>query len=116
MSEGPIYALNLFDIQDSDEYRIYAQRSLLAVRKYRGHVLALGKFHSAHAGDIPPRSVMILVEWESLESFQAFLADPGLTGLHPHRENGVANHVWHLFDKLADLRPVLEQHTDTTSA
>ena len=33
--------------------------------------------------------------------------DPRLADLHPHRVNGTKDYIWHLFDKLEDLRPVL---------
>jgi len=32
-----------------------------------------------------------------------FIAD-----LHPHREKGAGDYIWHLFDKLEDLRPILK--------
>jgi hypothetical protein len=31
-----------------------------------------------------------------------------LGDLHPHRVNGTRDYIWHLFDKLEDLRPVLK--------
>lgn len=34
--------------------------------------------------------------------------DPELADLHAHRENGTASYVWHLFDRLDDLRPLLK--------
>ncbi len=33
--------------------------------------------------------------------------DPALADLHPHRERGTSAYVWHLFDRLDDLRPIL---------
>ena len=38
-----LYALNLFDLADNDDYRAYSRRSLDAVREYGGSVVALGK-------------------------------------------------------------------------
>ena len=63
---------------------------------------------SAAQGDIEPREVMILVEWESREAFEHYCTDPDLADLHPHRENGTSEYIWHLFDRLEDLRPVLK--------
>jgi hypothetical protein len=37
-----------------------------------------------------------------------FCRDPTLTNLHAHRENGTSDYLWHLFDKLEDLRPLLK--------
>ena len=31
--------------------------------------------------------------------------------LHPHRERGGGDYVWHLFDRLEDLRPILTAST-----
>ncbi|WP_116364281.1 DUF1330 domain-containing protein [Parahaliea mediterranea] len=104
----PVYALNLFDVADRDEYLAYARRSTAEVERHGGHVVALGKFHEAVQGDISPRSVLILVEWESRQAFDNYRADPTLHDLHPHRENGTRSYIWHLFDKLDDLRPILK--------
>ena len=71
-------------------------------------LIALGKFHESVLGEITPRTVMILVEWESREAFESYRADPNLQDLHAHRVNGTSNYIWHLFDKLTDLRPILK--------
>lgn len=104
----PVYALNLFDITSKEEYSSYARRSLDEVHSHGGKVVSLGKFRESVQGDISPRTVLILVEWESKEAFESYCNDPLLTDLHPHRENGTANYIWHLFDKLDDLRPILK--------
>jgi hypothetical protein len=51
---------------------------------------------------------MIVVEWESKAAFDGYCGDPALADLHPHRENGTNGYVWHLFDRLEDLRPILQ--------
>jgi len=104
----PVYALNLFDITSKDEYLAYSRRSANEVRAHGGRVVALGKFREAAAGSIEPRTVLILVEWASKEAFDSYCNDPALEDLHPHRVNGTSNYVWHLFDKLDDLRPILK--------
>jgi uncharacterized protein (DUF1330 family) len=104
----PVYALNLFNVRDREEYLAYARRSPAAVASHGGRVVALGKFHESAQGDIEPREVMILVEWESREAFESYCTDPDLADLHPHRENGTSEYIWHLFDRLEDLRPVLK--------
>ena len=73
----------------------------------RGRVLALGRFRESRAGEITPRQVLILVEWESRAAFESYRQDPALADLHPHRERGASAYVWHLFDRLDDLRPLL---------
>jgi len=104
----PVYALNLFDVSNKDEYLEYARRSARDVPSHGGRVIALGKFRAAAAGGIEPRAVMILVEWESQEAFDSYCSDPALADLHPHRIHGTSNYIWHLFDKLDDLRPILK--------
>lgn len=104
----PVYALNLFNVADRDEYLAYSRRSAREVQAHGGRVVALGKFREAAAGEIAPRQVMILVEWESREAFAGYCSDPKIADLHPHRVNGTRDYIWHLFDKLEDLRPVLK--------
>jgi uncharacterized protein (DUF1330 family) len=102
-----VYALNLFNISSKEEYLAYSRRSAREVHAHGGRVIALGKFREAAAGEIAPRTVLILVEWESKEAFDSYCNDPQLADLHPHRVNGTSDYIWHLFDKLEDLRPLL---------
>lgn len=104
----PVYALNLFNVSNKDEYLAYSRRSAKEVKAHDGRVVALGKFRDAAAGDIAPRNVLIVVEWASMEAFESYCNDPDLADLHPHRVNGTDNYIWHLFDKLEDLRPILK--------
>lgn len=104
----PVYALNLFNVSDNDEYLAYSRRSASEVTAHGGRVIALGKFREAATGSIEPRTVLILVEWASREAFHSYCTDPDLADLHPHRVNGTKDYIWHLFDKLDDLRPVLK--------
>ena len=107
MSE-PVYALNLFDVSNKEEYLAYSRQSAREVLAHGGRVIALGKFREAAAGGIEPRTVLILVEWASKDAFDSYCNDPALKDLHPHRVKGTSNYVWHLFDKLDDLRPLLK--------
>jgi uncharacterized protein (DUF1330 family) len=104
-----VYALNLFDVADRAEYLEYARRSPAAVSAHGGRVVALGEFSEAIVGDIAPRQVLILVEWESRDAFDSYCNDPLLADLHPHREDGSSDYIWHLFNRLDDLRPILKQ-------
>jgi uncharacterized protein (DUF1330 family) len=105
---GPVYALNLFDISSKEEYLAYSRRSAKEVQAHGGRVVVLGRFSESVTGDIRPRSVIIVVEWASKEAFDSYCNDPSLVDLHPHRVNGTSNYIWHLFDKLEDLRPILK--------
>jgi uncharacterized protein (DUF1330 family) len=104
----PVYALNLFNIANRDEYLAYSRRSAKEVQSHGGRVVALGKFREAATGAMEPRTVMIVVEWESKEAFDSYCNDPKLADLHPHRVNGTRDYIWHLSDKLEDLRPILK--------
>src|SRR5262249_17276159 len=55
-------ALNLFNVSDRVEYMAYSRRSAREVQARGGRVVALGKFRESAAGEIKPRSVLILVE------------------------------------------------------
>ena len=105
---GPVYALNLFNVADRDEYLAYSRRSAKEVQAHGGKVVALGKFREAAIGDIKQRNVLILVEWKSKEALDGYCNDPKIAHLHPHREKGASDYIWHLFDKLEDLRPILK--------
>jgi uncharacterized protein (DUF1330 family) len=105
---APVYALNLFNVKDKAEYLAYSRRSAREVAAHGGRVVALGKFREAAAGEITPRDVLILVQWESKDAFDSYCNDPALADLHPHRVNGTRDYIWHLFDKLEDLRAVLK--------
>jgi uncharacterized protein (DUF1330 family) len=105
---APVYALNLFDVADRDEYLAYSRRSAREVAAHGGRVVALGRFRESVTGEIEPRQVMIVVEWESKDAFDSYRDDPALADLHPHREQGSSKYVWHLFDRLDDLRPLLK--------
>ena len=103
-----VYALNLFNVRNRDEYMAYSRRSAKEVQAHGGKVVALGKFREAAVGEITPRNVMIVVEWESREALESYIKDPKLADLHPHRINGTSDYIWHFFDKLEDLRPILK--------
>jgi uncharacterized protein (DUF1330 family) len=100
---GPVYALNLFNVADRAEYLAYSRRSSKEVEAHGGRVIALGRFQEAVAGDIKPRT-----KWKSKAAFDDYCTDPKIADLHTHREKGAGDYIWHLFDKLEDLRPILK--------
>ena len=51
---GPVYALNLFDVSNRDEYLAYSRRSAKEVQAHGGKVVAIGKFREAAAGELHP--------------------------------------------------------------
>jgi uncharacterized protein (DUF1330 family) len=108
LMEPAVYALNLFNVSNKGEYLAYSRRSAKEVAAHGGRVIALGKFRESATGDMAPRQVLILVEWPSKAAFESYCRDPALADLHRHRENGTSSYVWHLFDKLEDLRAILK--------
>ena len=106
-----LYALNLFDLSDNEDYRVYSRRSPEAVSRHGGVVVALGLHadHPAEVGDTVPRQALVLVEWRDRAAFDAFLTDPDLVELHPLRENGTRRYIWWMFDRIEDLRPLLRR-------
>ena len=104
---GPVYALNLFNITNKDEYLAYSRRSVDEVAAHGGRVIALGQYRESVTGDMTPREVMILVEWASRDAFDSYCNNPQLSSLHAHREQGTGDYIWQLFDRLDDLRPIL---------
>jgi uncharacterized protein (DUF1330 family) len=102
-----LYALNLFDLADNDLYRQYSRRSVAAVEKHGGRVVALGRLEADEGNsDVEPRSVMVLVKWPDRAAFDAFLEDPEHADLHPLREDGTRNYLWWTYERLEDLRPL----------
>jgi uncharacterized protein (DUF1330 family) len=102
-----VYALNLFDLAANDLYRQYSRRSVDAVGKHGGRVVALGKLSTdAPSNGGEPRQAMVLVEWPSPEAFKAFVDDPENADLHPLREDGTRNYLWWAYDRIEDLRPL----------
>jgi uncharacterized protein (DUF1330 family) len=107
-----LYALNLFDLADNQDYLSYSKRSVAAVQKHGGKVVALGRLDASAtplAGDTAPRQVMVLVEWPDAAAFDAFQRDPDHHDLHPLRENGTHNYLWWAYERLADLRLLLKR-------
>ena len=49
----PIYALNLFDVSDKDEYLAYSKRSAREVQAHGGRVIALGE-----VGELPKLEIL----------------------------------------------------------
>ena len=92
------YALNMFDVTDMDKYLAYFSRLPEAAPKYGGRMVTFGRFLNNVTGDLAPRQVLFVVEWDSKEAFNAFRDDPELADLHPLRENGTASYIWQTFE------------------
>ena len=110
-----LYALNLFDLAENDRSRRYSRRSVAAVSKHGGRVVALGRLAGAleTASGVRPRTVMILVEGPSREAFDALLEDPEHEDLRPLRQVGTRNYLRWAYERLEDLRPLFKETTRT---
>lgn len=97
-AQKKFYALNMFDVADVEKYLAYFSRLPEVAPQYGGRMVAFGRFRDNVAGDLAPRQVLFLVEWESEEAFNSFRDDPDLADLHPLRESGTASYIWHTFD------------------
>lgn len=58
-----------------------------------------------------PPLVMVVVQWPSPEAFAAFQDDADHQDLHPLRESGTQNYLWWTYERLEDLRPLLQPPT-----
>ena len=110
-----LYALNLFDLEENNLYRRYSRRSAEAVAKNGGKVVALETLEEALQSypGTEARTVMILVEWSSQESFRAFLDDPELKDLRLLREGGTRNYQWWIYERLEDLRSLFQAQLES---
>jgi uncharacterized protein (DUF1330 family) len=108
MNNSPVYALNLLNVKDKEEYLTYLKRSSKEVAARGGKVIAIGKYKEEETGDISPRQVFLLVEWGSHEALKKYREDPEMAELHSYRNNGTSDYILHVFDKLEDFRPILK--------
>jgi uncharacterized protein (DUF1330 family) len=100
-------ALNMFDVADVEKYLAYFSRLPEVAPQYGGRWVAFGRFRDHLTGDLAPRQVLLLVEWESEEAFNAFRDNPDLADFHPLREGGTASYIWQTFDGLDLFDPDL---------
>ncbi|PKM88020.1 MAG: DUF1330 domain-containing protein [Firmicutes bacterium HGW-Firmicutes-12] len=108
MNSTPVYAVNLLNVKDKEEYLTYLKRSSKEVAARGGKVIAIGKYREDESGDITPREVFLLVEWGSHEALKKYREDTDLAELHSYRNKGTSDYILHVFDKLEDFRPILK--------
>ena len=103
-----VYALNLFDLADNDDYVQYLRRTSAAVEKHGGRLTALGSLSvGAVSSGGEPRQVMVLAEWPSAEALEAFRRDPDHAEVHALRGSGTQRYLWWSYDRAEDFREVL---------
>ncbi len=97
-SAKKFYALNMFDVVHVEKYLGYFSRLPEVAPRYGGRMVTFGRFRNSVTGDLAPRQVLFVVEWDSEEAFNSFRDDPELADLHPLREDGTASYIWQTFD------------------
>jgi uncharacterized protein (DUF1330 family) len=73
------------DIVDQAAYPTYVPKAQAAVRAAGGKFLAAGGSVTAMDGD-PPKSRIVIQQWDSLEQFQAYRNSAAFKDLIPLRE------------------------------
>src|SRR3989442_8247100 len=73
---GPVYALNLFDIADREEYLAYSRRSVGEVERHGGRGVAPGRFSESGGGGGEPPPGFILLEGDSPGAVEKYPHDP----------------------------------------
>lgn len=115
-------ALNLLDVADLEKYLGYFSPSPEAAPQYGGRWMGFGRMPRHLTGDLAPRQVLLLVEWESEEAFNAFRNNPESADFHPLRDSGTTeSHIWQTFAGLHMFDPDLfvdekRSHTRTLAA
>jgi uncharacterized protein (DUF1330 family) len=73
----PIYVIEEIDVSNLDSYlREYAVKSLALVNASGGHRLVIGNGKITPIEGEPPKSRVVVLQWESMEKMQAWLNSP----------------------------------------
>jgi uncharacterized protein (DUF1330 family) len=96
-------------VTDVHTYLTYMSRLPETTEPYGARPIAFGRFLNHVAGDLEPRQILFLVEWESEEAFNRFRDDPDVADLHPLREDGTSasSYIWQTFEGIELLDPDL---------
>lgn len=106
----PVYALNLFDLADNDDYVQYLRRTSSAVEKHGGRLVALASLSAdAVSSGGEPRQVMVLAEWPSAEELEKFRDDADHAEVHALRGTGTQRYLWWSYDRAEDFREVMQR-------
>ena len=89
----PAYSVAEIDITDQAAYSAYVPKAQAAIKAAGGKILAAGGKITSVEGD-PPKSRVVIQQWDSLEKYQAYRSSAAFKDLLPMREK-VAK--WHTF-------------------
>jgi uncharacterized protein (DUF1330 family) len=92
-AKPPVYSVAEIDILDQAAYSTYVPKAQAAIKEAGGRILAAGGTVTTIEGD-PPKSRVVIQQWDSLEKYQAYRNSAVFKDLLPLRKK-VAN--WHTF-------------------
>jgi uncharacterized protein (DUF1330 family) len=81
----PVYSVAEIDVTDQAAYSTYLPKAQAAIKSAGGKVLAAGSTITAVDGE-PPKSRVVIQQWDSLEKFQAYRNSAAFKDLIPVRE------------------------------
>jgi uncharacterized protein (DUF1330 family) len=84
-AKPPVYSVAEIDIVDQAAYTSYVPKAQAAIKAAGGKLLAAGGKITTVEGD-PPKSRVVIQQWDSLEKFQAYRASAAFKDLLPTRE------------------------------
>jgi uncharacterized protein (DUF1330 family) len=81
----PAYSVAEIDIADQAAYSNYLPKAQAAIKAAGGKILAAGGKLTSVEGE-PPKSRVVIQQWDSLEKFQAYRNSAAFKELQPIRE------------------------------
>jgi uncharacterized protein (DUF1330 family) len=81
----PVYSVAEIDVADQAAYSTYVPKAQAAIKAAGGKVLAAGGKITTVEGE-PPKSRVVIQQWDSLEKFQAYRNSVAFKDLLPIRE------------------------------
>ena len=84
-AKPPVYSVGEIDIVDQAAYSTYVPKAQAAIKAGGGKFLAAGGKITAIEGD-PPKSRVVIQQWDSLEKYQAYRNSAAFKELQPLRE------------------------------
>jgi uncharacterized protein (DUF1330 family) len=84
-AKPPVYSVAEIDIPDQAAYSTYLPKAQAAIKAAGGKLLAAGGKITTVEGE-PPKSRVVIQQWDSLEKFQAYRNSAAFKELVPIRE------------------------------
>jgi uncharacterized protein (DUF1330 family) len=84
-AKPPVYSVAEIDIADQAAYSTYVPKAQAAIKAAGGKILAAGGKITTVEGE-PPKSRVVIQQWDSLEKYQAYRNSSAFKELLPMRE------------------------------